>query len=51
MTDPSVDTAEYGFSSATELLADIASGELSSLELVEALLTRIHEIDDADNGL
>jgi len=51
MTDPSEDTAEYGFSSATELIADIASGELSSLELVEALLTRIHAIDDADNGL
>ena len=51
MSDPSAHTAEYGFASAHDLLADIASGELSSREIVEALLTRIHEIDDVDGGI
>ena len=51
MSDPSAHTAEYGFARATELLADIQSGELLSRELVEALLTRINEIDDAVDGI
>ncbi|MCX6404694.1 MAG: hypothetical protein NTW81_04190, partial [Actinobacteria bacterium] len=51
MTEPSSDTAEYGFATASELLADIKSGSLSSVELTEALLTRIHELDDSTDGL
>ncbi|MBU6347998.1 MAG: hypothetical protein KGQ38_05235, partial [Actinomycetales bacterium] len=50
-SDPSEETAEYGFSSATSLLADLQSGELSSVELTEALLVRIAEVDDSEDGL
>lgn len=51
MSEPSSDTAEYGFATASELLNDIKSGALSSVELTEALLTRIHELDDSTDGL
>jgi len=51
MSDPSSETAEYGFATASDLVNDIKSGELSSVELTEALLTRIHEIDDCADGL
>ncbi|MBU6347904.1 MAG: hypothetical protein KGQ38_04755 [Actinomycetales bacterium] len=50
-SDPSDETAEYGFSSATSLLTDLQSGELSSVELTEALLVRIADVDDCDGGL
>ena len=51
MSDPSSDTSEYGFATASELISEIKSGTLSSVELTEALLTRIHEVDDAEDGL
>lgn len=51
MTEPSSETAEYGFATASELLTDIKSGALSSVELTEALLTRIQELDDSADGL
>ncbi|NBU32308.1 MAG: amidase [Actinobacteria bacterium] len=51
MSDPSVDTADYGFATATELLADLQAGALSSVELTEALIVRIQELDDTADGL
>jgi amidase len=51
MTDPHIETAEYGFATAHSLLDDLKSGELSSVELTEALLARIHAVDDTNDGL
>jgi amidase len=45
MSDPHPPSAQFAFSSATQMLQQLASGERTSLQIVEILLSRIEAID------
>lgn len=51
MTDPDLDTAEAGFTSAFDLVEGRRAGDFTSVELVSTLLHRIQTIDDSAGGL
>ncbi len=51
MTDPDVDTAEIGYTSAFDLVESRRAGDFTSVELVSTLLHRIQQIDDCVGGI
>jgi len=51
VTDPDVDTAEIGYTSAFDLVESRRAGDFTSVELVSTLLHRIQQIDDCVGGI